>query len=290
MDRQWVEVLAMSYRTVLVHLTSDIQARSLLAMALHIARPAEAHVIGLYVFPAYRISPPIPLPFGAEVAGNIRRTINEDSQKVLEVFKAATDKEPVVAEWRSVTTEHRDAAEIVMEHARIADLVIAGQADPANEFSAILDFPDRLAIETGRPVLVLPAGYVPARLPRSITVAWKNRRESARAVFDALPLLKQAERVDVVTIEEDSSGREGRLPDTEMGAALARHGIKATIASARPSGHLGVGEDIRRYAVTCGADLLVMGAYGHSRFREMAFGGATRHIFRDMNIPVLFSH
>jgi nucleotide-binding universal stress UspA family protein len=277
----------MAYRTILVHLPDDTRARELMSLGLDFARTFDSHLIAAYVFPAYRITPPIPLPFGSDVAGQIRRAVAEDVDRTRKAFDAATANQPVVCEWRAVTSQRRDACEIVLEHARAADLVIASQADPDWDLSSILDFPERLMLGAGRPVLVLPrAGKF--RMPKRITVAWNDRREAARALGDALPLLKTADDVTIVTIEEDAP-REGQLPDTEIAAALGRHGIKARLVS-DVRGHRAVGEAILQQAADHGADLLVMGAYGHSRVREFVFGGATRHILNDMTLPVMFSN
>jgi nucleotide-binding universal stress UspA family protein len=114
-------------------------------------------------------------------------------------------------------------------------------------------------------------------------------REAARAVFDALPMLKLAEKVHIVTVEDSRTPREGSLPDTEIASALARHGIDVTIAKI-PAGDASAGDEILREVAEQGSDLLVMGAYGHSRLREFVFGGVTRQILREMTVPVLFSH
>lgn len=278
----------MSYKTILMHLNHDQRAPRLLAAGVELARAFEAHLIGLHVFPAYRLRPPIPIPIGRDILAGIVTQIHEERERIRSQFEAATSQQPFVAEWRSISSERTDPATIVMEHGHAADLVIASQSDPGWELSSILDFPQRLAIEAGRPVLVIPNARPLSRLPRSVTVAWKARREAARAVFDAMPLLTRADRVEVLTIDEGQGVREGRLPDTELAAALARHGAKVTVTELTTVGS-SVGQEIQRRAAEQ-SELLVMGAYGHSRFRELAFGGVTRHILQDMTMPVLFSH
>jgi nucleotide-binding universal stress UspA family protein len=175
-----------------------------------------------------------------------------------------------------------------MEQGRAADLIIAGQTDPDWDASRLLDFPERLALEAGRPVLIIPyAGRYP-RIGRNVVIAWKAGRESARAVFDALPLLQGAENVYILEIK-GRSDENSLSPDTSIAASLARHGIKSTIrASVAPD--ISVGDEILSRLSDLDADLLVMGAYGHSRMREWVFGGTTRHIFRHMTVPTLFSH
>jgi nucleotide-binding universal stress UspA family protein len=122
-------------------------------------------------------------------------------------------------------------------------------------------------------------------------VAWSGSRESARAAFDALPILTEAESVRVLEVAEpDRNGLDDvRLPDTAIAASLARHGVKATAMHSQP-GNKSVCDEILARLADVDGDLLVMGAYGHSRFRELVFGGVTRHMARHMTVPTLFSH
>ncbi|HEX5958073.1 MAG TPA: universal stress protein, partial [Hyphomicrobiaceae bacterium] len=197
--------------------------------------------------------------------------------------------QPFVAEWRSVKVPHVDLASVVMDHGRAADLIIAGQTHPDWDLSPLMDFPERLALESGRPVVVVPyIGRYP-NISRNVVIAWKAARESARAVFDALPLLCAAEAVQILEIKERGDPRPALTADTSIAAALSRHGIRPTVRST-VAGDIGIGDEILSRLSDLGADLLVMGAYGHSRMREMIFGGATRHIFRHMTVPVLFAH
>lgn len=279
----------MSYKTILVHMTDERRARSVLSLANRLAQNFEAHLIGLYVFPAFRLTPPVPLPFGAEIAGQIRAGLKKDAEGVKAVFEEMTARQPFVAEWRSITTERRSPEQVVLDHSRAADLVIASQADPDWKWSDILDFPETLAVGAGRPVLVVPNFGQIQNLPKVITIAWNGRKEAARAVADAMPLLKQAEAVNVLCVRTGGPLPEGHLPDTEVAAALARHGVKVELSDILATEYT-VGEEIRVRAIDRGSDLLVMGCYGHSRFREMAFGGVTRHMLRETTIPVFFSH
>lgn len=279
----------MSYKTILVHLNHEPRARALLRTAIDLATRFEAHLIGLYVFPAYRVSPPIPLPFAAELAGQIKGAIKCESELLRAVFEEMTAGQPFSSQWRSITDDHREPSAVALDHAHTADLVIASQSDPDWQFSDILDFPDRLALGSGRPVLVVPNFGTQKGIPAKIMVAWTNKRESARAVADAMPLLLAAENVHLLTVTQGAGEREGARPDTEIVAALARHGVK--IQSSRPTAtEDSVGEEIRVRAIDVNADLLVMGCYGHSRIREYALGGVTRHMLREMTIPILFSH
>ena len=123
-----------------------------------------------------------------------------------------------------------------------------------------------------------------------IVVAWNARRESARAVFDALPLLKKAREVIVVWVNPQEDGEAaGDLPGVDICTALARHGVKCEATqNIRPS--LDVGATLLTTVKNNASDMLVMGCYGHSRLREFVFGGATRHVLENMTVPVLMSH
>lgn len=276
----------MSYKTILMHLNHDRRAPQLLDAGVQLAQAFDAHLIGLHVFPAYRLRPPVPLPVGGDVLGNIVAQIQRDADQIKSHFEETTKQQSFASEWRSFMLERRDPADAVVEQGRATDLIIANQRDPSWDLSPILDFPERLAIESGRPVLVIPNNFTVSALPKRVTVAWKRRREAARAVFDALPLLKRAQQVNILTIDEDN-GCTGELGDAEIATALDRHGINVSV-SCIPAPN-GAGEEINRRAAEQ-SELLVMGAYGHSRFREFAFGGVTRHILQNMKVPVLFSH
>lgn len=279
----------MPYKTILVHLSSEERARSALGFAIGVAQRFQAHVIGLYVFPSYPLTPPVPLPFGMEIAGQVRGAINEEARKVKTVFDEMTANQPFVSEWRSITTDRRSPEHIVLEQSHVVDLVVASQTDPAWKWSDILDFPESLALGAGRPVVIVPNYGRHERLPRVVTVAWNGRREAARAVADALPLLRQAESANVLTVRDGKPLPEGHLPDTEIAAALARHGVKVDLADVIATEYT-IGEEIRVRAIDRGSDLIVMGCYGHSRLREFALGGVTRHMMREMTMPILFSH
>ena len=277
----------MSYKTILLHLNDNRRAEALLEPAIQLASRYNSHLLGLHVY-ASMPAPPVPIGYAASVLGSIVAQERKQGEEIAATFSRMTANGAFVPEWHLLKVPHFDLASVVMEHGRAADLIIAGQTDPDWDASPLLDFPERLALEAGRPVLVIPyAGRYP-RIGRNVVIAWKAGRESARAVFDALPLLQGAENVHILEIK-GRSDENSLSPDTSIAASLARHGIKSTIrTSVAPD--ISVGDEILSRLSDLDADLLVMGAYGHSRMRELVFGGATRHIFRHMTVPTLFSH
>jgi nucleotide-binding universal stress UspA family protein len=278
----------MSYKTILVHLNDKRRAETVLGPAIHLAIGHNAHLIGLHVY-ASMPAPPIAMAYAAQVLGSVVSAEHKDAEQISAIFAQATANQPFVAEWRSLKVPHVDLAGVVMEHGRSADLIIAGQTDPDWDLSPLMDFPERLALESGRPVLVVPYAGRFGDIGRNVVIAWKAGRESARAVFDALPILKTAEKVHILEIRERAEKAGASAPDTTIAASLGRHGIKPSVHTS-VAADISVGDAILSRLCDLDADLLVMGAYGHSRMREMVFGGATRHIARHMTVPTLFSH
>jgi len=195
----------------------------------------------------------------------------------------------VTGQW---IDHHESASEAIPRYARYADLVVAGQDDPDDPESFIADhFPETLVMSAGRPVLFIPYTGVFPTLGANIMVAWNGSRESARAVHDALPLLQRAENVTVVRLNEHKDEpRDNRIPGADIALMLARHGVKAELAALDGVGNLPPGDVLLSRASDLGADLVVMGAYGHSRWQELVMGGATRSMLESMTVPVLMSH
>jgi nucleotide-binding universal stress UspA family protein len=276
----------MTYKTILVHLNDSRRAEKVLEPAAELAVRFNAHLIGLHVCSAV---PASPIPMASSALGSIVAAERRNSEAVAETFKRMTTGQPYVAEWQLQKVSHLNLAAVVMERGRAANLIVAGQTDPDWDLSPVMDFPEHLALESGRPVLVIPyAGRYPT-IGRRVVVAWKPSRESARAVFDALPLLLGAETVHILEVKERQDDVSTLAPDTSIAAALARHGMRPEVQTSIAS-EISIGDEILSRAADLDADLLVMGAYGHSRFREMVFGGTTRHIARHMTLPTLLSH
>ena len=175
-------------------------------------------------------------------------------------------------------------------NARYNDLVIMGQPDPDDTGPAGRHLPEAVLLGAGRPVLVVP--YIGLARPpgRKILVAWDAGREAGRALREALPMLARAEEVTVLTIEAKTGPNgHGEEPGADIAHYLARHGCQVTVEAIRDSS-IGVGDTLLSHIGDRDFDLLVMGAYGHSRLRELALGGVTQHLLAHMTIPVLASH
>jgi nucleotide-binding universal stress UspA family protein len=281
----------MSYKDLLVGLDSGASARERIEIAAALAERFAAHLVGLYPLPMPEAprhfgyyDPALLNPFFEELRARAR----DAADKTREVFEHIASLHGVSAEWREIP-EGADADPAV--HARYADLAILGQLDPdSGEPDMIRPRPEQVTLASGRPILVVPyAGNFP-NLGRRVVIGWNASREAARAVNDAMPLLTAAEIVSILTIDPREGPRaHGELPGADISLHLARHGVKAEIERT-VSADLPVGEVLLSRAADLGADLLVMGAYGHSRARELLLGGATRSLLRSMTLPVLMSH
>src|SRR3712207_5183974 len=174
--------------------------------------------------------------------------------------------------------------------ARNADLVIVGEPNPEQSGTDKIALVEAAFMDTGRPALVVPYLGARAMPPRRVLIAWDGSREAARAVHDALPLLRQAEDVIILIVDADKLGaRFGPQPGAGILAHLARHAVTARVKPVHSQGAAIVGL-ILAQAGEVGADLIVMGGYGHSRLREMMLGGVTRYMLERMRVPVLFAH
>lgn len=173
--------------------------------------------------------------------------------------------------------------------AHYADLVVLGSS-PTTEPGLTLAYAGALLIESGRPLLVVPPGCQAPMPPRRIVAAWKPTREAARAFHDALPLFEQAEAIDILIVNPRGGERgHGEQPGADVAMHLLRHGLHVDVV-VLPAGEDSIARAILRHAHQTGADLLVAGGYGHSRFREWVLGGATRDLFEAAQLPILFSH
>jgi len=284
-----------SYRTLLVHLNDSRRAGKLLRHAAEIASAFEARLIGLHVSPTFHGRaidaqyPSIPAVQGLQFSRD------EEADHLRAIFEEVTNKERVSGDFRVIAAEHHTPADIAVARARAADLVVASQTDREWRLSPWLDCSDQLAIECGRPVLIVPNAGESRALPRKAIIAWNQSREATRAMHEALPLLKGTRTIELLMLEEAHNGELARqldetvLPASVVVQALAEHGIKLTVATLKTLA-ASVGRQICARAEQEQADLVVMGAYGHSRLREFVFGGATRHVFTHMTVPTLFSH
>jgi len=278
---------------LVVQCDTDAGNAARLDLAAALARGHGAHLVGLHVIDVMATASLASAGAG-DAAGlgmlveRVRADALDDAAKVEASFRAAMDKAGVTGEWRLVEDSAGPSFSV---HARHADLVVLGQEDrdaPLRQGQGVLI--EQVLFGAGRPVLLVPVHGRFAGAGSRVLVAWNGSREATRALHDALPLIAGAEAVTLAVIDPDAAtGQTGPEPGADIAAHLARHGFAVDIAVLASGGSDPVGV-LLRTATERGADLLVMGGYGHTRLREMILGGVTRGMLRQMNLPVLMSH
>lgn len=279
----------MSYKTILVYFNNARQAPKLIESATNLAREHDGHVVGLFVTPRVQVFPEIGAGLTAELLKSHEALYKEESDAIREKFEIAMKGQSFSAEWRHVSAGYYQTSGEIIEHARMADILIVPQTDPDNPDPNYAGVAEELLIGCGRPVLVVPAYGEHGVFGTNVMVAWNGSREAARAVFDALPILKRAESVRVLSVESKDFDGSKNVPGAEIATMLSRHGVKCeTSVSAGSSLH--PGDELLARLADANCDLLVMGAYGHSRVTEFVFSGVSRHMLRNMTVPLLMSH
>ncbi len=274
----------MEIKDLLVHVDHSAACAARIETALVLAKRFDAHLTGLYVVPIFTVPAYAEVPIGREVIEEAQQAMWAQADEARERFEADAARAGVPAEWRAL---EGDVAATLNEQGRYADLVVVGQSNPEDEDDMSAGVADRLVLELGRPVLVIPYIGTHDTVGKRVLVAWNAKREAVRAINDALPILERAEHVDVMVI--NPSGEEGDLPAADISLHLARHGVKAE-AQSIAADDIDAGNLLLSRAADADADLIVMGAYGHSRFRETVLGGVTRHMMKHMTVPILMSH
>ncbi len=280
----------MACKTILIHIPTPERVGLLLDAAIPLARKHGAHLIGLHVTPQPHVYVAAAAEMSAAVLVAQSEYYAEQADLIARAFEDRTKNEDLVCEWRQIDSNGYPVADVINAQTASADLVILGQTLLDGDWESRSDLPSRVIMEGGRPVLIVPRDGVTADIGNYITIAWDGGREAARATFDALPLLQHASQVKVLSLDQEAlQGRTAFTPSDAITLNLVRHGISAEAAH-YPSGGGGIGETLLSYAAEFGSDLMVMGCYGHTRFREFIFGGATRHVLQHSTIPVLMSH
>jgi nucleotide-binding universal stress UspA family protein len=274
----------MSLRTILLHaMPGDSQNDKRADAAIALSAQHGAHLTAVYTVPPIAIPTYAAVPLPPEI---FDQYYADAEQRGAAVEKALMDKASaagVSAEWHVVRGYPR---EVLSSHARYCDIVVAGQPDSSQEeFGGTEGLLGDLAIGAGRPILAIPHASAVKNFGKRILLSWNDSREAARAAHDALPLLQAADLVTVLVVntEDDLASAE------EISAHLARHGVKVE-AKTETVRNLDIGDAVLNAVADLSCDMIVMGAYGHSRLREFAFGGVTRHIIEHMTVPTLLSY
>jgi nucleotide-binding universal stress UspA family protein len=280
----------MSYADILLHIDPVNGDEASIAVAVDLAEQHRAHLAGLAsVADIY-----LPLYGFTGLAEDVYRQMDQVAEKrftqAKTAFDSATANFDISTEFRPVKVDGATVAETVALHGRHADLIVTGQTNPEKHRTGGPDMVEQLILAAGRPVLVVPFTGAPQNIGRNVIVGWDGSREAARALSDALPLISQADVVNVMVINPDRRReKHGELPGADISTHLARHGLNVNLA-VENSDTVDPANLILSRAADLNADLLVIGAFGHSRLKQSLFGGVTRSMLEQMTLPVLMSH
>jgi len=272
---------------IVVFVDGGTEPTAIMEFAGVLALEYGAHLTGVFMRPAPAVTPPEMFARGTGIS-NVIEARQAQVEGIEADHRARFDdivrRNALGSEWRSVPYFSSDAG----VHARYADLAVVARPDPAAQTAGPPGLVESLVLTSGRPVIVLPPRSTASQL-RRILVGWNAGREAARAMAAALPLLVRAAAVGVLVIDpERRPADHGQEPGADIARYLARHGARVEVRRLSSGGE-DVGRLLLSQAAAFGADLLVMGAYGHARLNELIFGGVTRTALHDAGLPVLMS-
>jgi nucleotide-binding universal stress UspA family protein len=277
----------MSFKDIVVQLDSTHASRVRLHLAMSLARRFDARLSGLHVIP----EPDLPPYFKPSVVRRIAEIYADNAREAADraetMFRQQTANAAASTTWECF---EGDTAELIGERARFADLLVLGQFDTENPHG-ISHFllPAKVVFGTASPILVVPNNGTFDDIGKRIVVTWDGSREAARAIRDAMPLLKSAHEVSLFAVDLPRQGHMHGKPDSSRFADhLARHGITVSVREDASSKH-SVTDAILTHVGAFNADLLVMGAYGHSPVWEFIVGGTTPALLERTTVPVLMS-
>lgn len=280
--------MTLSCKQILVHVDATRSAPLRLALARRLAEQQGAALAGLYAAtPAF-----LEVPYTPEGVAGVVATLmaieEARRQAARKAFDETLQAPGPIATWAE--TRNAPVVTAFASQAYYADLLVLGQRDPDDPASASVppDFPVSVLVASGRPGLVVPSTGWSGPVARTVAIAWKPTPEAARAVLAALPLLHEAARVHVLTWGEPPPA-EVAGSALDLAGYLRLHGIDATWHRGGPEPEA-IGDLLLSRCFDLGADLLVMGCYGHSRAREWVLGGASRSILAGLTLPVLMAH
>ena len=277
----------MELKSILVAVGRGPSAQAAIKGAAALARSHGAHLLGLHVIDVAPFVSYVDTDVPAQVLEIQRERLHADAVATEAVFKQITEQSGVDSLWHCVEgrTHH-----VIDLHARYYDLVCASGPATVDDGFGVLPIAEELVFSTGRAVLIIPQNFDATSIGEHVTVAWNGSREAAKAVSYAMAILSHAQKVSMVTVMDN------RLNETQattiaadMSQYLDKHSVVPHAQTVSADG-VAAGQFLHDWARGQGSDLLVMGAYGHTRIREFILGGVTRWSLRNTTIPILMAH
>jgi nucleotide-binding universal stress UspA family protein len=270
-------------KDIIVHVDNTARCARRVEFAAALAARFGGQLAGVYAHDVAVIPPDEGLveDLGAASAperiGYDAQVTRVEAEAAEQILRAGSARLKTSTAWHTMVGGDAD---VLVAYARYADLVVVGQTPPGGD-----DVAAEVALRSGRPVLIAPHTPDYRLTAERILVAWDASREAARAMHDALPLLRNARRVTVLSV----GNLEKAPPGADVGTHLAHHGVKIELVQAHDV-QTNAGDFILERAQKLSCDLIVMGAYGHSPWRQRVLGGTTLHVLKRVTMPVLVAH
>lgn len=279
----------MTYKTILVHLDQSAHTANRIKYAAALAALSSGHLVGAAMTGLSRYV------FADGLTSSNDPTLTHHVEFLRKYATEATQSFEKIANQEGANSiESRliddDAVGGMVLQARYSDLLVIGQTDPHSTVPGVFpNFPEQIVLNSARPVLIIPYVNTFKNLFTRPLIAWDGSPAATRAITAALPLLIHAKKVDLVVFNaSDEKLVHGDEPGADIALYLSRHGVKVQVVSHTVK--TDIGQALLSAAADLGNDLIVMGGYGHSRFRETLLGGVTKTVFASMTVPVLIAH
>ncbi|WP_174148642.1 universal stress protein [Leisingera sp. ANG59] len=275
----------MAIKNILIAYNGGEASDSALHLALQMAAKYDAHLTGIVAHGASSVTRNIPKWLSNAMRESITEITARRTEELAQKFRdQARDR---IAEERLHWIDVReDPDRAVSDYSRLFDITVLGQYENLISADELVLHPDRIAYESGRPILVAPKNFRVPEINEKAIVAWDGRRTAARAFFDAMQILETKREVEIVTV-----GKPERSPvpkPIDLVTILARHNVEARHHFIPLSGS--IADSILKFSDEMDAGLLVMGAYEHSKLSEDLFGGVTASVLRKTKLPLFLSH
>ncbi|MCU0947811.1 MAG: universal stress protein [Porphyrobacter sp.] len=270
-------------KSILLHIAHDAAMPARLQAALDLARAGKGHITCVQAI-SYEVFAPGDF-YGSAMAAAMP-VIKDAAEKLRAEIETALGREDVAWDWRFVygTAENR-----LLEHAALADIVIVGPQDAGEKGGGPSALVGALALKAPAPVLVVPGDCKGLDVSAPVLIGWNGSAEACVALRRAVPVLAHASTVYLAAVAEERDKGRFDFPPLDGAQYLSRHGIAAEIIEI-PRGEGRISDTLFAAAKARGCGLMVMGAYGHSRFAEMLLGGVTRHALTDPQLPIVLAH
>lgn len=278
----------MTVKTILTCLTSVSTADPVLSVACNLARQHGAHLVALRIIEAPTVYPLADMPIPVSIYDEFSAMQSEKTAALKTIFEKHTHAEDFVSEWRDIKSEFYTPEDCIIESAGGADIVIMAAVSRDEERSLYVKMLERVIRYCGRPVLLVPANLRNEMVGHSVLVGWNGSKQAVRAAHDVLQLLSAGDKVEIMKISDTSTNGEPDDSTKDLAAAFDRHGIDTTVVQ-RTWSKPGVSEVLSKEAFEIGADMIAVGAFGHSRIYDLVVGAATRNLLAHSDLPVMFS-